>query len=323
MKKINKKVLAGVGLGAMALVGGTFAYYNQTVSLENPLSTGKYDNELIEEFTPPTEDLKPGATIDKVVGAKNTGDYPVMVRIRMDESWKRSVDGKIEDIISHRSELGDAFEVNMTNSTSEYITKQQRNDTDGETAGDGSVVRKNMADLSDWTFNQEDGYWYYNKILNKGESTSDLLKSITLATNMDLGLYETKDYYFFGNSEPVDETQWKEYTVTRDESSMVTGIEIGGELVADTNDDGFVDAIDMAKKLGISGGNKLYRKNESLLNPDHKGYADANYTLTVTSQFVQATPDALTEAFGSVMPDNIKDIITGISADMGMEKPQN
>lgn len=85
MKKMSKKATALAGLGVLAVVGGTFAYYNEKVSLENPLTTGKYENELIEDYTPPTEELKPGATLDKKVGAKNTGDYPVMVRIKMDE----------------------------------------------------------------------------------------------------------------------------------------------------------------------------------------------------------------------------------------------
>ena len=44
MKKMSKKATALAGLGVLAVVGGTFAYYNQTVSLENPLNTGHYDN---------------------------------------------------------------------------------------------------------------------------------------------------------------------------------------------------------------------------------------------------------------------------------------
>ena len=87
MKKLNKKAAAGIGLGALALVGGTFAYYSQTASLDNPLSTGRYTTQLVEDYTPPTEDLKPGAKWDKNVGAENTGDYPVLVRISMKESW--------------------------------------------------------------------------------------------------------------------------------------------------------------------------------------------------------------------------------------------
>ena len=94
MKKLNKKAAAGIGLGALALVGGTFAYYSQTASLDNPLSTGRYTTQLVEDYTPPTEDLKPGAKWDKNVGAENTGDYPVLVRISMKESWSYKGDRK-------------------------------------------------------------------------------------------------------------------------------------------------------------------------------------------------------------------------------------
>ena len=32
--KLNKRIIAGIGLGALALIGGTFAYYNEEVSLD-------------------------------------------------------------------------------------------------------------------------------------------------------------------------------------------------------------------------------------------------------------------------------------------------
>ena len=51
MKKLNKKAAAGIGLGALALVGGTFAYYSQTASLDNPLRTGRYTTQLVEDYT--------------------------------------------------------------------------------------------------------------------------------------------------------------------------------------------------------------------------------------------------------------------------------
>ena len=51
MKKLNKKAAAGIGLGALALVGGTFAYYSQTASLDNPLSTGRYTTQLVESIS--------------------------------------------------------------------------------------------------------------------------------------------------------------------------------------------------------------------------------------------------------------------------------
>ena len=321
MKKMSKKATALAGLGVLAVVGGTFAYYNQTVSLENPLNTGHYDNEVIEDYTPPTDDLKPGATIDKVVGAKNTGDYPVMVRIKMDEVW-RNADGDIID--RHSSEGLTAFAAE-TGANGEFIA-QQIDDEDGDvrnTAGgeDDSVVRKNLTSSSKWTYNVNDGYWYYNEVLYSGEETGNLLDSITLASNIDLGKYIQKDYYYVGTSgmsqSNVTDDMWEEYTVSRDSSGRVVGITVGGNAIGDENNDEFVDAIDMAISLGITDEQKLFRKNESLLDEDHTGYADANYTLTVTSQFVQATKDALTEAFGPTddLPANIKDTIENIDMD--------
>ena len=149
MKKMSKKATALAGLGVLAVVGGTFAYYNETVSLENPLTTGHYDNELIEDYTPPTDDLKPGATIDKVVGAKNTGDYPVMVRIKMDEVWReKDADGNNQDIISHDSTEGDGFAAIAIGTEDvgygNEFDADQADDTDGLVEGDESVVRKNL-----------------------------------------------------------------------------------------------------------------------------------------------------------------------------------
>lgn len=300
MKKMSKKATALAGLGVLAVVGGTFAYYNETVSLENPLTTGHYDNELIEDYTPPTDDLKPGATIDKVVGAKNTGDYPVMVRIKMDEVW-RNADGDIID--RHSSEGLDAFAAVAGKSAEEFIA-QQIDDEDGAVSNsdgdeDNSVVRKNLTSNSKWIYNVNDGYWYYNGVLYSGEETGELLDSITLASNIDLGLYTQKNWYFIGDASTDKEN-------------------ISGWIEYDIED--YTDAIDMAKSLNLTSGDKLFRKNESLLNTDYPGYSDAKYTLTVTSQFVQATPDALTEVFGTEgsltgLPQDIQDVINGINLD--------
>lgn len=339
MKKMSKKATALAGLGVLAVVGGTFAYYNQTVSLENPLTTGHYDNELIEDYTPPTDDLKPGATIDKVVGAKNTGDYPVMVRIKMDEVWRqKDANG---DIISHASTEGDGFAAIAIGTEGvgygNEFDATQVDDSDGLVRGDESVVRKNLAEdfSDDWTYNANDGYWYYNKILTPGQTTGNLLESITLASDIDLGHYIQKDWYYVGPSNMTQDKvpNWNEYTVTRDETSReVTDIIIDETLVGDQNGngiiekgsvgdkngDGIIDAIDMAMYLNITSGEKLFRKNESVLDNKKKGYADANYTLTVTSQFVQATPDALETEFGSELPDDIQEIIDGLKAEMGV-----
>lgn len=339
MKKWNKKALAGVGLGALALVGGTFAYYNQTVSLDNPLGTGKYENELIEDYTPPTEDVKPGATIDKKVGAKNTGDYPVMVRIRMDEKWTKGINldangvpQATREIITQTSNEIAKFNIEDfkqgNNGQKLWQAIQQDGDdadSDGVTAGDYTVVRKELGNAAKWIYNAADGYWYYYKVLGKGEATdTNLLESISIASNIDLGHYIQEDYYYVGDEntkkEKIADSDWIKYQVTRrkgtDGKEQVTGVALYNSdgtttEVSDLNKDGEINAIDLAKQLKLTNGQKLFRRNESLLDENATGYADANYTLMVTSQFVQATPDALKEAWPN-MPVEIQKVVNEI-----------
>ena len=157
MKKLNKKAAAGIGLGALALVGGTFAYYSQTASLDNPLSTGRYTTQLVEDYTPPTEDLKPGAKWDKNVGAENTGDYPVLVRISMKESW--SYKGAAD---SYKTILSASDLFNNGTYAGGIFDAAQDNDTDGLTPeSDGTVVHKNILTDAGW-IDGGDGYWYWN-----------------------------------------------------------------------------------------------------------------------------------------------------------------
>lgn len=359
--KMNKKIGAVTGLAALAVVGGTWAYYNQSLSLENPLATGKYQTELVEEFTPPTDKLQPGAEISKVVTARNTGDYPVMVRVRMDEKWTRynATTQTTTDIITQSSNDEDKFmitDVKTINGKRFYTATQQDGedaDQDGVVAEDCTVVGKKLADNLNWTYNPNDGYWYYNEVLpaktaDSTPETSALLEAIHIASNIDLGLYTHKDEYavYTPNTDisdiPAD--KWKTYTVNRtvnkdvdsDGKLNVTwtigGIEIDGTEITDgmgdnTKKDGKVDVMDMALYLQslpdsaenkLKPGMQLYRRNESVLNDQKQGYADANYTLLVTSEVVQATPDAVTEVFGkdgaiTNLPSNIQTVVNGLT----------
>lgn len=282
--KVNKKVAAVAGLGALALVGGSFAYYFESGSLDNPLSTGKYNTQLVEDFTPPTEDMKPGVNWDKVVGAQNTGDYPVLVRIKMDEQWvRKGTTGAYKELHS----IADYAKFNTVKKTGTYpamtVTAEQVDDNDGLTpADDKTVVFKNILS-GDWV-DGGDGYWYWNGVLEKKGSDKDkttaLMDGLVMATNIDLGDYNTSEYYVVLNDgqTPDDNTTWTD-----------------AATITDANGDGVVDVRDIA----IPEGKKLFRKSESELNTDAPGYADSNYTLTITSEFVQATKDAVEEHWGA------------------------
>ncbi|MCD8371032.1 MAG: BsaA family SipW-dependent biofilm matrix protein [Clostridiales bacterium] len=319
MKKINKKAIAVVGLGGAALVGGTYAYYSQTASLDNPLSTGKYQTELVEDFTPTSEDLKPGAKIEKIVGVENTGDYPVMVRVKMSEKWVRKSDSDASDKGENVYSLESSDETNflagtyadVDNDGNYTFLASQSNATDGSTDGDGTVVYKHMNDYKyvedednytttiyndldsgaagNWIYNPADGYWYWNGVLEAATkdadgnvvptTTDNLMEYLMIATNIDLGKYDTKEYYAIATSQP-DTTDLSKWTLVTDEY--------------DPDDSESILA--WAATLTYGEGESLYRMSQSDIDGDAWGYADSVYTLTITTQVIQATTDAVADS---------------------------
>lgn len=88
--RINGKVIAVAAMLAVAGIGGTFAYFNQTLTAANIFDTGKYDTELVEEFKPSEgENWGPGTSVNKDVTIRNTGTLPVVVRVKFQEKWVR------------------------------------------------------------------------------------------------------------------------------------------------------------------------------------------------------------------------------------------
>ena len=252
------------------------------------------------------------------------GSETFLSSFNIQDSAKKEVDGKVLWTATQAREDGE---------------------TDGLTPGDETVVRKNMADGYDnvWIYNEADGYWYYYRTLEAGEATEiDLLDSLSIASNIDLGHYVQSDFYYV-SSEEIDKTEitdWKEYKYLPAGSTRVVipnpdweegmdeadkmimsdgpAINIENSFYGDQNNDGLLDAIDLALILQDRGEmaktDNLYRRNESKLDKDLLGYADANYTLTITSQFVQATPDAVAEAFPEA-PKAIKNMFVDYDLD--------
>lgn len=317
---MNKKLIAGAGLAALALVGGTFAYFNESLTIDNPLNTGKYDAVMYEDFTPPADDMNPGTHWDKQVGAQNTGDYPVLVRVKMDETWTRKGAGG-ETYKTLNSDSGTGTTNDLFRDTGNYkggiFTASQysvedhaisaKGDTDGEVPDgntgnvDHTVIYKNILDQtadpdSKW-IDGGDGYWYWNGVLEQNDKTDLLLDGLVMATNIDLGDYDPVEYYHIGEQGDV-----AEYDSSKAGDGYWTKVDYATET--DLNNDGIVDIRDVAMRLGVGvSGNanadkKLFRKSESVINPNALGYSDSTYSLKITSEFVQATQDAVTAAWG-------------------------
>lgn len=194
-KKIISFVVAMLSLAAIV---GTLAYYNSSNSVDNRLETLKYGDIIREKFTPPTGGWEPGQEVTKDVGVTNTGDYDLVVRIKLDETWSRG---------------GTVFK-EIKGSANNITTYSQADPEDGLTpAADKSVVEKTLA-ASGWYKNTSDNYWYYTKNLTPG-STAKFMSKIKLSENVDMGRYVERKYYSIGTAEPskpAPGTGWTLYT---------------------------------------------------------------------------------------------------------------
>ena len=261
--KMNKKAAALGGLAAVAVVGGTWAYFNQTAAITNPFSTGSYGGSIVESFNPSEGDnWQPGATVDKEVVAENTGNSPLLVRVKMAETWSRND----QNMIAINSEK-----------QPDFTEVKQADAEDGLVEDDQTVVWKNLAENDAWT-QGEDGYWYYKGQLAPGATTESLLESVTLDKDTDMGLYTTTYKYCTTDgkdSKPDDKTEWLTAENGEEDADMLA-------------------AARAAKKEG----NSFHVKKETALDEAHPGYADADYELEITIDMVQPTEDAVVDAWG-------------------------
>ena len=248
--KKQKKLIGLLGLMLVLVLGGTFAYFNQTLTAENPFETNKYDSTLTEDFDPSQGDnWEPGAQVDKVVAVENTGDYPIVVRAMFEDIWVNKDSGDTIFESKGRDES----------------TGQVKTD-DGLVEGDTSVVQL-ILDKANWTYNSTDGYWYFNEVLPAGESTKAFLKAVKLLEDTDMGTYKVTKYYTNAATAPKKteigtnpDTQWVEYTGNVPDGSL---------------------------------------HNMTKTVQDKPGYSNADYTLKITAQTVQATKAAAEAAFGA------------------------
>ena len=205
-QNMNKKALGLLcGVIALVIIVGTWAYYNSTTVLNNPLETNEYGMSTEEKFTP-KDDWQPGDEVEKTVGVTNIGDYDLLVRIKMSEAWTLA-NGSTVEFDSSNDEFFSAT----------ALSANQNAADDGLVTDDESVVYKKLVDEG-WAFGA-DGYWYYTQNLASEASTGSLLESITLAANTDMGSYIHTTYYTTATIKPdYDEvgddpsTGWTIYT---------------------------------------------------------------------------------------------------------------
>ena len=146
MKKKNKKPLyVLIVIAVILLIGGTVAYFTDTVEITNVFSTKPYSTEVTETFTSPNNWL-PGTTTEKTVVAKNTGDVDVAVRMSYTESWV--------------SANGATLPLKQGNTTAAIINFNSTN----------------------WT--KSGNYYYYTQKLSKNQSSTSFINSVTFNSDI-------------------------------------------------------------------------------------------------------------------------------------------
>ncbi len=151
MKK-KSLIMIVLTLVCIGVLSGTIAYFTATSTFNNEFASKPYGTKVTEYFISP-DNWTPGTTTDKTVNVENTGEVPVAVRVKFEEKW---TDSNGKELPLEIEVNGKMENVAILNLKQDYISK--------------------------WTL--IDGWYYYNNDLQSGETTSDLLESVTFNPNV-------------------------------------------------------------------------------------------------------------------------------------------
>lgn len=154
--KVRKLILIAVAFVCIvALTAGvTLAAFNSSLTTTNVVTFGNISVELIDIYEKPSEGVRPGQVIDKVVSAKNNGNNTEYVRIHVEKSW-----------------------------TDNGVVLEDK---------DPDYIVLNFSNPELWV-DGEDGYYYYQKPLEPGETAENLIESFSLPADWDMNGYFSID----------------------------------------------------------------------------------------------------------------------------------
>lgn len=302
---MNKKLTAIGGLAALAVVGGTWAFFTQDTTIHNKLTTdGMYGLNTTEKFNPGSE-WAPGTEVEKKITVKNTGTGAVLVRVKMDENWAYK-------------EAPDKLFGEWASGQTEFTNIQLDDPADGDPTDDpSSVVHKNLADniqtettakVDKW-YLAEDGYWYFCNKLEGGKVTVDLLNSITLDQNTDMGLISDAYYYADVKKDENGKTEQPEFPWKGEAEKNPWKL-----MLTATTDEEKKEAADKAQQILAEKAEgkteyDFYMTVETKTDDEKKGYSDAGYTLNITTEAVQATPEAVAAEWTTAPAELMENIL--------------
>ncbi len=186
MKK--KAALGLAGLAAVAAIGGTWAYWNQNLSVNNEFKAGNFDSDIVEEFKP-EEDWLPGETVEKVVSVKNSGNVDMAVMTKITQKWNdenltlQAVDGTEYAAEVQWGENVAAFAAPGVADVAAPMGIEKTVDSFAD-AADTWV----LADIKEQEDGSMDLYFIYSGIVEEAGETPALLTSVTMNSSIKSGI---------------------------------------------------------------------------------------------------------------------------------------
>lgn len=192
----NKKiigVIVSIVLVMVTALGVTLAYYqDETGTIVNQFSVGNVTTELVEDFKQ-TDDNGVTATFDKTPKVTNTGANACLVRVRVSITPESVVTKKMTIAGSEKSYL----EIS---------------------SADGTWVYHPENDWKQGLWRYEDGWYYYEGVVQPGHSTAALFENVVVN---------------YGSEE-----QWEDFDIIIYQEAVQAEVVNGEQLISGTTPEG-------------------------------------------------------------------------------------
>ena len=222
MQKQNINRIRGVAfavaiLSLLSMVGNTFAYWTDEISVKNEYQTATYLTEIVEEFESPSDWL-PGMEVSKEVSISNNGTLPVFAKVILNQSWIRT-----ENIYDVNDNLipparGDSFPLTYIGTTGpEYAALIGWGDVVLLSSGVLSVPSLNLDLPMVNTITEAEGKWlllreipdingnyilYYIGTLDAGTTSLQFIEGVKINPNISATVLEDRTVW------DKDNQQW-------------------------------------------------------------------------------------------------------------------
>lgn len=165
MKKQKRALVAAVaGISAIA-IGATIAYNQDSMFFNNNFTLSDSEIEYTELFTSP-ENWQPCQPVEKKFTVTNKSAEPVAVRFKLNEYWRKN---------------------NSTYPATNHVdTDMPITWNDNGTTKRMVVITPDQAGANDWTYDSTDGWYYLNRNLAAGATTSSYLSQVMLDCDLNL-----------------------------------------------------------------------------------------------------------------------------------------